>query len=87
MKKKMKLSDLHVKSFVTNIKSQTTQTVKGGISGNHPGCLGHKNTKHIGCGQTMVLARVSDCCPVTDGRDCQTQEYRICPTALPCIFE
>jgi len=48
MKKKMDLNQLKVTSFITNLDKQTELTVKGGISGNNPGCP-QKWTKEKGC--------------------------------------
>ncbi|MEL7144993.1 MAG: pinensin family lanthipeptide [Bacteroidota bacterium] len=38
MRKKMKISDLKVNSFVTNLQEEISQTVKGGITGKNGWC-------------------------------------------------
>ena len=61
MKKKMNLKNLKVKSFVTNIENETSETVKAGgpVSANCP--LTIPFSRNIHCVSDLGL--ISQCCP------------------------
>ena len=72
MKKKMNLTNLKVKSFVTKIESPSSETVKGGLSGNNPACRPvQKWTEQIDC-ISQGIGFQSDCCPSEYGPACES---------------
>jgi hypothetical protein len=84
MKKKLKINDLKVQSFVTEMKNENFNTIVGGARSNNPHCPIFLETVHgQGCaGQTLVL---QVCGPTQDYSQCGTGvETIICcaPTAI-----
>jgi hypothetical protein len=68
-KKKMKLSDLKVKSFVTELNNNESRTIQGGDQSLTPAC----NTEVAACVNTQAYF-----CPV------HPSAYDACPTVFSC---